>query len=103
MGTRRVELTSMTFKIVCGMDEQKSFSKPGYRHFMCEDIRHIGRDMTQNGIFGNGKFFCPSLPFWTIFCQSFSPITGFKMLFDHGNLGIDTSYVDISVILLVKK
>ena len=57
MGTRRVELTSMTFKLVCGMDEQKSFSKPGYRHFMCEDIRHIGRDITQNIIFGNGRVF----------------------------------------------
>ena len=33
---------------------------------MCEDIRHIGRDMTQNRIFGNGGTFCPSLPFWTI-------------------------------------
>ena len=33
---------------------------------MCEDIRHIGRDMTQNIIFGNGGTACPSLPFWTI-------------------------------------
>ena len=33
---------------------------------MCEDIRHIGRDMTQNRIFGNGGTFCPSLPFGTI-------------------------------------
>ena len=41
-------------------------SKPGYRHFMCEDIRHIGRDMTQNRIFGNGGTCYPSLPFWTI-------------------------------------
>ena len=41
-------------------------SKHGYRHFMCEDIRHISRDMTQNRIFGNGGTFCPSLPFWTI-------------------------------------
>ena len=33
---------------------------------MYEDICHIGRDMTQNGIFGNGETFCPSLPSWTI-------------------------------------
>ena len=28
---------------------------------MCEDIGHIGRDMPQNRIFGNGETFCPSL------------------------------------------
>ena len=33
---------------------------------MCEDIRHIGRDMTQNRILGNSGTICPSLPFWTI-------------------------------------
>ena len=33
---------------------------------MCEDIRHIDRDMTQNSISRNGGTFLPSLPFWTI-------------------------------------
>ena len=33
---------------------------------MCEDICHIGRDMTQNRIFGNGGTFFFNLPFWTI-------------------------------------
>ena len=33
---------------------------------MCVDIRHIGRDMTENRLIGNGGTFCPSLPFWTI-------------------------------------
>ena len=38
---------------------------------MCKDIRHIGRDMTQNRIFGNGGTFCPNLPFWTILSKLF--------------------------------
>ena len=57
---------------------------------MCEDIPHVGQDMTQNKIFGNGGTFCPSLPFGQ-FCQSYPPITGFILLFGHQNLGIDTS------------
>ena len=67
-------------------------SQSGYRHFICADICHIGRDMTQNRIFGYGGTFCPRYP----------PITGFIMLFDHQNLGIDTSYVEISVISVKK-
>ena len=34
------------------------------------------------------------------FCQSYPPITGFIMLYGHQNMGIDTSYVEISVILV---
>ena len=66
---------------------------------MCEDILHIGRDMTQNRIFGNGGTFFPVCPFGQ-FCQSYPLITGFMMLFGHQNLVIDTSYVEISVILI---
>ena len=45
---------------------------------MCEDIRHIGRDMAQNRIFDNGETFCPSLPFWAIL----SKLPAYNWLYD---------------------
>ena len=46
----------------------------------------------------------PVCPFGQL-CQSFPPITGCILLFDHQNLGIDTSYMylEISVILIKQK
>ena len=88
-----------------GCKESPDQSKTGFKlifdhqNFMCEDIRHIGRDMTQNRIFGNGGTFCPSLPFWTILSKQ-PAYNWLFMLFDHQNMGIDTSYVEISVQLV---
>ena len=57
--------------------------------------------MTQTKIFGNGVTFC-QVHLFGQYCQRYRPINGFKMLFDHQNLCIDTSYVEISVILVKK-
>ena len=73
--------------------------KNGYIHLICADIYNIGRDMIQSRNFDNGGTFCPSLPFLENFDESIPTISDFKMLFDHENLGIDTYYDEISVIL----
>ena len=65
---------------------------------MCEDIRHIGREMTQMEFSVMAERFVPACPFGH-FCPSYPPITGFILLFGHQNLVIDTSCVEISVIL----
>ena len=63
---------------------------------MCRYIFHIGRDKTQNKISVMAGNFVLVYRLGQ-FCQRYPPISGFIMLFDHQNQGIDTSYVEIYV------
>ena len=64
---------------------------------MCEDIRHIGRDMAKIEFSVMAGNFVPVIIFGPL-CPSYPPITGFIMLFGHQNLVIDICNIGQTVI-----